>query len=314
MEPIQPLDQDFKPFYERGYSNLQRLAILFILAAVGILIGGAIGMLIAKMQGYDLQTLSSSFNTESPIEERNTFRSIALANHFFSFLIPGIAAAYLFYKMDWKEYLRIDGLPDAKYLLLGSIMIIVAFPFAQLTYWLNSMLPLPDALMDMEDSTAELIKGLLVMNSPMELAFNLLVVALIPAIAEEIIFRGIIQSTFENIFKNPHYAVWAAAIVFSFIHMQFEGFLPRVVLGLVLGYLFLWTRNLWVPIIAHAVNNGSQVILAYAMPEQMEALEPEAMGNSMMIAGIVSLGLTIAIARYIIKQMDEDQNKRKMVF
>lgn len=314
MEPIQPLDQEFKPFYERGYSNLQRLGILFVLTAVGILIGGALGVLIAKMQGYDLQTLSSTFNTESPIGERNTFRSIALVNHFFSFLIPGIAAAYLFYKVDWKEYLRIDGLPAAKYLLLGAVMIVVAFPLAQLTYWLNSLLPLPDFLMDMEESTAELVKGLLVMNSPMELAFNLLVVALIPAIAEEIIFRGIIQSTFENILKNPHYAVWAAAVVFSFIHMQFEGFLPRVVLGLVLGYLFLWTRNLWVPILAHAVNNGAQVILAYAMPEQMEALEPEAMGTSMVIAGVVSLILTIVVARFIIKQMDEDQNKRKMVF
>ena len=148
------------------------------------------------------------------------------------------------------------------------------------------------------------------MDSPFELAFNLLVVALIPAIAEEMIFRGIIQSTFENIFKNPHYAVWAAAVVFSFIHMQFEGFLPRVVLGLVLGYLFLWTRNLWVPILAHFVNNGAQVVLAYMMPEQMESLEPEAMGTSVAVMGIVSLVLTIFVARYIIKEKDSE----RMVF
>lgn len=309
MEPNQPLDQEFKPFYERGRSSLERLAILGGLTFLGILLGGALGILIAKMGGYDFQDFMNNFTGQTS-GDRNLVRLIAMTNHTFSFLIPAIIAAYLFYKTEWKEYLRCDSLPEAKYLWLGALMIVVAFPFAQFTYWLNSMVPLPDFIMKMENDTAGLIKGLLIMDSPFELAFNLLVVALIPAVAEEMIFRGIVQSTFENIFKNPHYAVWAAAVVFSFIHMQFEGFLPRVILGLVLGYLFLWTRNLWVPILAHFVNNGAQVVLAYMMPEQMEALEPEAMGTSVAVMGIVSLVLTILVARYIIKEKD----KERMVF
>ena len=144
------------------------------------------------------------------------------------------------------------------------------------------------------------------MDSPAELFFNLLVVALIPAVAEEMIFRGIVQQTLESWLKNPIYAVWVAAAVFSFIHFQFEGFLPRMVLGLVLGYLYYWTRNLWIPILAHFVNNGVQVVAAYFMPEQLESLEPEAMGSSVAIAGIISLVLTIFVAKYIIKQKNSE--------
>lgn len=289
-------------FEQRAPSPMRAILTTVGLVLLGGLLGSGAGLLIAKISGYDMQALVNTFGIDSPLEERNLLRFAALANHVFMFLIPAIIAAYLFYKSEWKEYLRMDAAAPSKYFLLGTLMILVAFPFAQLTYWLNSLLPIPDTLMSLEESTGEMVKGLLVMDSPAELLLNLLVVAVLPAIAEEMIFRGIIQDSLEKMITNPHVAILVASIIFSGIHMQFEGFLPRVVLGLVLGYLFYWTRNLWVPIVAHLVNNGAQVLVAYFMPEQMADLEPSVMDSSVILPGVISLVLTIGVGYYIIKQ------------
>lgn len=289
-------------FEQRAPSPMSAILTTVGLVLLGGLIGSGAGLLIAKMSGYDMQALLNTFGEGSPLGERNILRYAAMANHLFMFLIPALVAGYIFYKKEWKEYFRMDAPAPAKYFLLGTLMILVAFPFAQLTYWLNTMIPLPEVLTQMENATGDMVKGLLVMNSPMELMLNLLVVAVIPAIAEEMIFRGIIQDALEKMITNPHVAILVASIIFSAIHMQFEGFLPRVVLGLVLGYLFYWTRNLWVPILAHLVNNGAQVVVAYLMPEQMAELEPGAMDSSLLLPGLISLVLTIGVGYYIVKE------------
>lgn len=97
-----------------------------------------------------------------------------------------------------------------------------------------------------------------------DLFFNLVIIAILPGIGEELIFRGIIQKQIGLMLRNPIVAIWISAIIFSAIHLQFEGFLPRMVLGIVLGYLYHWTGNLWVPMLAHAFNNGIQIVLIYA--------------------------------------------------
>jgi membrane protease YdiL (CAAX protease family) len=92
---------------------------------------------------------------------------------------------------------------------------------------------------------------------------NLILIAFLPGIGEELVFRGILQKHIGGIFKNPIAAIWISAFIFSAIHFQFEGFFPRIVLGATLGYLYYWTGNLWVPMIAHAFNNGFQIALIY---------------------------------------------------
>ncbi len=83
------------------------------------------------------------------------------------------------------------------------------------------------------------------------------------ALSEELFFRGLIQRSMQNVCKNVHVAVWVTAILFSAFHMQFYGFLPRMLMGAYLGYLFLWSGSLWVSIMAHFVNNGMAVLLIW---------------------------------------------------
>jgi uncharacterized protein len=113
------------------------------------------------------------------------------------------------------------------------------------------------------------------MKTPILLIANLIIIAVLPGIGEELIFRGILQKQVGLMLKNPIAAIWIAGFIFSAIHLQFEGFLPRMALGVVLGYLYHWTQNLWVPIIAHAFNNGIQVIVIYYTGIDATSLDEE---------------------------------------
>ncbi|MBK8722812.1 MAG: CPBP family intramembrane metalloprotease [Saprospiraceae bacterium] len=112
----------------------------------------------------------------------------------------------------------------------------------------------------MEDSTNEIVINLLGTPDIGLLFLNLLVMAILPALGEELVFRGVVQPNLIKMVSNYHIAIWITAFIFSAIHMQFQGFLPRMVLGALLGYLSFWSKNLWFPIIAHFFNNAIQVV------------------------------------------------------
>ena len=158
------------------------------------------------------------------------------------------------------------------------------------------------------EATAEgMLRSLLVMESPAELLLNLLVMAVLPAIGEELLFRGVLQQKIERLSQRPHLAIWSTAFVFSAIHMQFEGFLPRMLLGAALGYLFYWTRNLWVPIVAHFVFNGAQVAAQYFAREQFGQLELEQAESPHWLAAAVGLAVMVWCGQWII------QNRREVI-
>lgn len=89
---------------------------------------------------------------------------------------------------------------------------------------------------------------------------NILVIALLAALTEEFLFRGAIQRIIEKWTANYHIVIWTAAIVFSAIHLQFYGFVPRMLLGAYFGYLLYWTKSIWAPVLAHFINNAVAVI------------------------------------------------------
>jgi membrane protease YdiL (CAAX protease family) len=123
---------------------------------------------------------------------------------------------------------------------------------------------------DMEEKADKTIDLLVVSNTFHVMILNLFIIALVPAVSEEMIFRGICQKIFTNLFKSGHLAIFVTAFLFSALHFQFFGFLPRFILGIVFGYLFFWSGTIWLPVLAHFINNAVPVILAYF--EGMEKL------------------------------------------
>ena len=115
----------------------------------------------------------------------------------------------------------------------------------------------------MEEQAIKVTQAFLEMETLSDLIFNLFLIALLPAIGEEMLFRGVIQQRLKNIIGSPHISILITSFLFSLIHMQFFGFIPRFLLGALLGYLFYYSRNLWMPVIAHFMNNAIYVFLMY---------------------------------------------------
>jgi hypothetical protein len=114
-------------------------------------------------------------------------------------------------------------------------------------------------MLEKEEKASFLTRSLLDSASFEIFLVNLIVMALIPAMGEEFLFRGILQPVFIRWTGKNQWGIWLTAMVFSAVHFQFLGFVPRLLLGVLFGYLFFWTKNLWVPVAAHFLNNATVV-------------------------------------------------------
>ncbi|GAB3583099.1 CPBP family intramembrane glutamic endopeptidase [Hymenobacter daeguensis] len=169
----------------------------------------------------------------------------------------------------WAEYFSPRRLGAAWWLLVTALLIIVTLPFMSTLIAWNAGAHFPAALHDFEawardseDRLAGLTKFLTRFNSAGRFAVGVLVIALVPAVSEELVFRGVIQKNLVRWF-SPHVGVWLGAALFSAIHFQFFGFVPRFVLGLVLGYLYLWSGNILVSMAAHFTQNAFQLFILF---------------------------------------------------
>ena len=262
------------------------IMLILLCAMVGVGIIGAFGYL----QGMSLEEMMDNLSAESTSADRNFIRISVIINHLTMFVIPSFIFGFYAFRKNFLKGLFIHRSPMFYNVILGLALTFAAMPLAQFTFWLNQQLPLPDWMMTMEDSTNEMVTNLLMTDHPYEFFLNLLVIAMIPALGEELIFRGILQTNFQRIIQNPHVAIWLTAFVFSAFHLQFQGFIPRAVLGALLGYLFFWSGNLWVPIIAHFANNAIQVFMQYLYAEKISEIDLENMDTfSMPVTLIASL-------------------------
>lgn len=163
--------------------------------------------------------------------------------------------------------------------LVVAIMFFSA-PVLDQSIKINESMRLPEALSGIEnwmkakEAELERLTALLLSDTTYwGLLINLVVVAVIPAIGEELLFRGCVQRIVTRWFRNPHAGVWITAIIFSAIHLQFYGFLPRMLLGALFGYLLVWGKNIWLPILAHFLNNGAATVSAFYLQRQGKTLD-----------------------------------------
>lgn len=227
-----------------------------------------------------------------------------------TFMLPCFFASYLWSKHPIK-WLCLDVKIGWKEAALVVVLTICAMPFINLLAWINQQMVLPEFLSDLEqlmksqeEAAAELTERFIRADNVGLLLLNILVMALLPAFSEELLFRGTLQRLFTESMSNKQattIAIWVSAIIFSAIHFQFYGFLPRMLMGAFLGYLLVWSRSLWLPIIAHFTNNAMAVILYnfYYMKGQNTDKIDSLGTDSTLWLGIVS-GLAVAIGIYLI--------------
>jgi len=171
-----------------------------------------------------------------------------------------IVLPYYFLKIQERVLATHFTTPYFQPVLIILVLVIVFMGFNSFFIQWNQEIHLPFGIEEwarpLEDKLAETTKYLTELNSIPELVLAFIAIAIIPAVGEEIIFRGLIQNDFYRATRNAHVAIWMSAFLFSAIHMQFYGFVPRVLLGALFGYLYFWSGNLWMPVLAHFVNNG----------------------------------------------------------
>lgn len=236
------------------------------------------------------------------------------------FLLPPFVVAYLWSARP-LHYLHLQK-PTCPSSLWGLVPLsmLIAAPGINLLAYLNGQMTLPaflqpleDLMKEMEQRAETLTLQFLQVRSVGALLVNLLVMALLPALGEELTFRGLLLNAFSprtdasdsaRLMPSSHIAVWGVAILFSAVHFQFYGFLPRMLIGAYLGYLLVWTGSLWVPVLAHFTNNAFAVIASFiAFRYDMDTTQIESLGTEDTLwLGILSLFLTLILILFISKR------------
>ncbi len=200
------------------------------------------------------------------------------------FVIPPFILAW-FFGGNIIRYLYLDKKVQWRTIILTTVIMLSAIPVINLMAHLNSQLNLPESwsaleewMQRTEEAAKHLTESFLAADDIGGLLFNLFLIAVIPAIGEELLFRGVIQRLFAEWTKNKHAGIWISAILFSAMHMQFYGFLPRTILGALFGYMLVWSGRMWVPIIAHFVNNAAAVIVYYFISKNQISESIETIG------------------------------------
>jgi membrane protease YdiL (CAAX protease family) len=188
--------------------------------------------------------------------------------HILLFVLPPIFAAYLFSE-NIRSYLYLKNVKPALY-ILSFLIIFFSMPLVNYTGFLNSKMVFPESfswletiLLEMEESAKQMTEDFLTVDTTKGLLINLLIIAVLPAIGEELLFRGILIRLLNEWFKNIHITIFITAFLFSFIHLQFYGFLPRMLLGVIFGYMLYWSGSIWLPMLTHFLNNATAVIIWY---------------------------------------------------
>jgi len=202
-----------------------------------------------------------------PLNSREYLHIIQFISSLGTFLVPALLFAYCASNncFSYNEADKIAPPHMVAYVLVLSIFIL---PIIACLGYFNEQISFPESMrtiamwmQEMEEQSKGLMQTLTANSNIPILLMNLVFMALLPAIFEEFLFRGTIQQFFTKWFANKHVAIIVSAFIFSVIHLQFYGFIPRFLLGIYLGYLFVWGGSLWLPIIAHLMHNANSIIL-----------------------------------------------------
>ncbi|MBU1014755.1 MAG: CPBP family intramembrane metalloprotease [Bacteroidetes bacterium] len=253
-----------------NYSAPLKLIALLILLILSLLFTSLFGIAFAlPFWGFDVLELTGSSDYSNP-STISLLKYLQVVNQLGLFIFPPLLFAY-WVSRKIATYLLLNIKPQLRVIVISIMIIFVSLPFISWLAEINQTISLPESLSGienwmerMESKANDLILAFLNVKSLGGMMFNIFMIAIIPAVGEEFLFRGVILRLFKEWTKNVHIAVLISAFLFSALHMQFYGFIPRLLLGVILGYLFVWSGSLWIPMLIHFINNAFAIIYIYA--------------------------------------------------
>ena len=224
------------------------------------------------------------------------------------FLLPPLCVAYL-WSQEPMKWLKVSEFQSFKFSGMAILLMLVALPAINLLSYWNQQMSLPAFLEPLEqwmktseESAKVLTEQFMHTTTFGGLIINILLMAVLPALGEELTFRGVLQrlltpriTTSSPNRLMPHTAIWCSALLFSAIHLQFYGFVPRMLMGALFGYMLVWTGSLWIPILMHFTNNAAAVLLYFVSLRagwDMEKMDTIGTNDTLWL-GVVSMVITI---------------------
>ncbi len=220
---------------------------------------------------------------------------------FMVFIVVPCLAGWMF-SHNLRSYYVLR-MPTGRQMMWVAVLMVSLIPIVNFSMQLNKLVVFPESLqllynwmVQLEKQAEDILLFFFSDTSFLGLGLSLFIIAVIPAIGEELVFRGLLQKIFTQWTKNAHIAIWISAFLFSFIHFQFFGFLPRMLLGAFFGYLFLWSGNLLIPIFAHFVNNAIGVTMYWLYHRNSIDINLDTVGINehsiiILVLSIISTGL-----------------------
>jgi membrane protease YdiL (CAAX protease family) len=307
MNFVTPNKEEINPF-------LQLLLLLFYAVTGGLVFGILAVAIVLLMYGLGIVSNLDMLLAGDP-KYIDGFKVIQILSSIGTFILPPIALALT----ERKKVTEFYFFRQPKFLLAVLVLaiMILSMPFMEWTVIWNQKMVLPDFLHKIEQWMKEkeaiamkMTIQLITVRSNFDFIVNLVMIAVLPAIGEELMFRGGVQRSLNRAFNNPHLAIWLSAIIFSTIHLQFYGFVPRMLLGAGFGYLYYFSGSIWYAMLAHFINNAYAVCAAFYMQKHDMPLDNADEPIGFLWYGyLISAIITIALFKFF---KDNATRERKL--
>jgi membrane protease YdiL (CAAX protease family) len=295
-----------KPLFNKGYSGLGQLGILIGLVGVGLVIGSLISIGIwMAMTGQGAMTMQQDMLNP---KNAGAIKVVQAISTLFGFFIPAVAYAFISFRNGWHA-LGFGNKIVWKLAGISLLIILCSGPLIDAVTTLNKAIPISPsakAFFDtMEKAYEDQVKVIAEVKSLSQYLLSLIMIALLPALFEEVLFRGGMQNLLHRWWKNPWLAIIVTSIVFSAIHGSWYGFFPRVVLGMLLGGIFYATQNIWYSIIVHFLNNAAVVTYMYYLTANSKPISLATETSFPWWVGLISLGVLVVLFRFLKKSSEQ---------
>ena len=251
------------PFFE-GQNRFVQILIFLALIVGCMIVASVLGVIVASIF-YGFGIPANALDQAAYYRILQSFGSVG------TFMLPPLFFSYLS-ERKWFSYNRMNRAPGYTMSNIVIVMSLVLLPIVWILADWNEGWKLPEALAGldewmrrMDEQNSELVKLMSRDSRIGILLINIFVMAMLPAVGEELMFRGTVQPFLQKWTKSPHWAIWITAFIFSAIHFQISGFVPRMLIGAYLGYLCYWSGSLWLPILAHFMHNSMSILSDFVM-------------------------------------------------
>lgn len=293
----------------RGISYSAGFFILIGFTIAGILAAGLLSIPVwTSLTGTSFETMTTDMNNPAYADAYKVIQVIAAIVGFF---LPAVLAAYLLNRKPMK-LIGFSGKIQGMQLLLVIMIVFFGLMVSTSLSWFNSNLPIPNEWKTyfdkMEADYNDGVESVISLRNFADYLFALFILAVLPAICEETLFRGGLQNFLTRSTKMPWLSIILVSILFSLAHWSYYGFLSRLFLGMMLGLLYQYSGRIWLSIFGHFLNNAIAISVLYFYTMNGKSLKEAINDETETFWGIFALPVMIALFVWYYKISQKNQN------